>query len=103
LFDVGTSAPERRKPDMAVYTFRNKTTNATLQSTDPGFGFVTGHWTDLNRFKTPNLRGLSARAPYFHNGIADTLLDVVHHYEGALGFTFTPEQEADLVAFLGAL
>lgn len=103
LFDVGTSAPERRNADMAVYTFRNRTTSETLQSTDPGFGFVTGHWADLNRFKTPNLRGLSARAPYFHNGIATTLLDVVHHYETALGFTFTPQEEADLVAFLGAL
>ena len=57
----------------------------------------------MNRFKTPNIRGLAARAPYFHNGIADTLLDVVRHYEQALGFVYTAQQEADLVAFMTAL
>ena len=31
------------------------------------------------------------------------LNDVVHHYEMALGFDFTPAEEADLVAFLEAL
>jgi cytochrome c peroxidase len=44
-----------------------------------------------------------ARAPYFHNGIAATLKDVVIHYEVALGFVFTPEEEDDLVAFMEAL
>jgi cytochrome c peroxidase len=58
---------------------------------------------DLGRFKTPTLRALSARAPYFHNGIASTLEDVVRHYETHLGFVFTSEERADLVAFLKAL
>jgi len=103
LFNIGTSDPARRNPDMAVYTLRNKTTSATLDTTDPGKGFVTGLWTDLNRFKTPSLRGLAARGPYFHNGIATSLLDVVHLYEQSLGFVYTPAEEADLVAFLSAL
>jgi cytochrome c peroxidase len=103
LFDVGTSAGSRRKPDMAVYTLRNKNTGEVKDSTDPGFGFVTGKWNDLNRFKTPTMRGLSARAPFFHNGIAATLLDVVRHYEDAVGFDFTAAEEADLVAFMNAL
>jgi hypothetical protein len=48
--------------------------------------------------------GLSPRArPYFHNGIAATLEDVIHHYETHLGFIFTDEERADLVAFLNAL
>jgi cytochrome c peroxidase len=57
----------------------------------------------MDRFKTPSLRGISARAPYFHNGMAATLTDVVQHYELALAFDFTPAEEADLVAFLEAL
>lgn len=57
----------------------------------------------MDRFKVPSLRGLSARAPYFHNGTAATLDDVVLHYQQALGFQFTPEQRAALVAFLQAL
>jgi cytochrome c peroxidase len=58
---------------------------------------------DLGRFKTPTLRALSARAPYFHNEIASTIEDVVRYYETHLGFVFTSEERADLVAFLKAL
>ena len=35
----------------------------------------------MDRFKTPSLRGLAARPPYFHNGIAANLTEVVRHYE----------------------
>lgn len=68
-----------------------------------GRGQVTGLWTDLGRFKTPTLRALAARAPYFHNGIAPTIEDVVRHYEVHLGFVYTDQERADLVAFLKAL
>lgn len=51
----------------------------------------------------PSLRGLAARAPYFHNGIATTLDDVVAFYQTSLGFVFTSEEAAALVAFLRAL
>jgi cytochrome c peroxidase len=71
--------------------------------TDAGRGNVTGRWADLGRFKTPTLRALAARAPYFHNGGALTLEDVVRHYEKHLGFIFTDDERADLVAFLNAL
>ena len=64
---------------------------------------ITGLWNDLGKFKTPTLRALSARAPYFHNGVAPTLTDVVRHYETHLRFVFTDQQRADLVAFLSAL
>ncbi|RKH37509.1 hypothetical protein [Corallococcus sicarius] len=103
LFDVQASSPAFRKADMAVYTLRNTATGETLQTTDPGLGFVTGRWADLNRFKTPNLRGLAARAPYLHNGIVGSLPGVVTFYEQALGFDFTPREEEDLAAFLNAL
>jgi len=102
LFDVGVSRPEFG-PGKAVYTFQERATGATVDSTDPGRGIRTGAFADLNRFKTPNLRGLAARAPYFHNGIAADLTAVVRHYEAELGFAFTADEEADLVAFLEAL
>ena len=58
--------------------------------TDAGRGNVTGLWTDLGQFKTPTIRGLAARAPYFHNSIAETLEDVVRHYEQFLGLSTSP-------------
>jgi cytochrome c peroxidase len=103
LFDVGASRPDLANADMAVYTFQRNSDGAILESTDPGRGIRSGNFADLNRFKTPNLRGLAARAPYFHNGIAETLDEVVDHYETALGFVFTAEEQADLVAFMAAL
>jgi len=103
LFDIGTASVEARTPDLPLYTIRNRTTGDERQLTDTGRGNVTGLWNDLGRFKTPTLRALAARAPYFHNGIAATLDDVVRHYETHLGFVFTTLERADLVAFLKAL
>lgn len=103
LFNIRTASAEARTPDLPLYTFRNKKTGETIQLTDAGFGNITGKWDDLGLFKTPTLRGLAARAPYFHNGIARTLEDVVRHYEKLFGFQFTDEERADLVAFLNAL
>lgn len=102
LFDVGVSRPEFG-PGKAVYTFKRRSDGLELQSTDPGRGIRNGVFADLNKFKTPNLRGLGSRAPYFHNGIAKDLRAVVKHYEVALGFDFTDQEEDDLVAFMSAL
>jgi hypothetical protein len=103
LFDVGASRAEFRKPGMPLYTLRNKTTLVDRKTTDPGRAIRTGRWADIDKFKTPSMRGLAARAPYFHNGIAPTLKDVVIHYEVALGFVFTAKEREDLVAFMEAL
>jgi cytochrome c peroxidase len=103
LFDIGVSRPELANPDMAVYTFQRNSDGAIVRSTDPGRGIRSGNFADLNKFKTPNMRGLASRAPYFHNGIARTLGEVVEHYEAALGFVFTAQEAEDLVAFMAAL
>ena len=103
IFDIGASSPALAKPDMAVFTFQSRVDGAQVQTTDPGTGLRNGLFKDLNKFKTPNLRGLAARAPYFHGGSAETLEAVVQHYETALGFVFTPDEEEDLVAFMKAL
>jgi hypothetical protein len=103
LFDIGTASAAARTPDLPLYTFRNRATGETRQLTDAGQGNVTGAWSHLGRFKTPTLRALAARAPYFHNGIAATLEEVIRHYEIHLGFIFTNHERADLVAFLKAL
>ena len=103
LFDIRTASAAAATADLTLHTFRNRATGEIRQLTDAGRGNVTGLWNDLGKFKTPTLRALAARAPYFHNGIAATLEDVVHHYETHLGFIFTHRQRADLVAFLNAL
>jgi cytochrome c peroxidase len=71
--------------------------------TDPGRAMITGNCADIGKLKGPILRGLAARAPYFHNGSAATLLDVVNFYDQRFGIGFTAEQKEDLANFLNAL
>ena len=71
--------------------------------TDPGRALISGQCADIGKLKGPILRGLASRAPYFHNGAAATLPDVVNFYDQRFGLGFTKQQKADLVNFLNAL
>ena len=78
------------------------TTNCKT-TTDLGQALIDGKFDHVGKIKGPILRGLSARAPYFHNGSAQTLLNAVQFYEGRFGLVLTPQEESDLVAFLSVL
>jgi cytochrome c peroxidase len=78
-------------------------TSECVTTTDLGQALIDGKFDHVGRIKGPILRGLSARAPYFHNGSARTLLDAVRFYETRFGLALTPQEESDLVAFLSAL
>ena len=97
--DIGLTDASRRTPDMPLYTLR-RTTGETIQTTDPGRALLTGKWKDIGRFKGPILRGLAARAPYFHNGSAATLTDVVQFYNSRFNIGLTDAEVSDLVVFL---
>lgn len=81
---------------------------------------------DVGRFKAPTLRNIAVTAPYMHDGSVPTLDAAIEHYaaggrtiadgpnrgvgrdnpnksEAIGGFALTPEQRADLVAFLESL
>jgi hypothetical protein len=75
----------------------------TFQVTDIGRAMISGKCADIGKVKGPVLRGLAAREPYFHNGSAATLADVVEFYDRRFGIGLTAQQKADLVAFLNAL
>lgn len=55
------------------------------------------------RYRTTPLRGLLDHPPYFHDGSAATLVDVVEHYDTTLGLGLTDPQKADLVEYLKSL
>jgi hypothetical protein len=101
--DIGIADAVRRTPDLPLYTLRNLTTGDTIQTTDPGRALITGKWADIGKFKGPTLRALSSRAPYFHNGSAAGLDDVVDFYNGRFGIGLSAQEHADLVAFLRTL
>jgi cytochrome c peroxidase len=103
FFDLGVADAGRRTPDLPLYTLRCLTGRQVVRTTDPGRALVTGRCADIGRFKVPTLRGLAARAPYFHNGAAATLEQVVDFYDERFFIGLTAAEKADLVAFLRAL
>jgi cytochrome c2 len=56
-----------------------------------------------HKYRTTPLRALWQHPPYFHDGSAATLPDVVEHYDRVLGLGLSPQQKADLVAYLKSL
>ncbi len=88
---------------LPVYILRNVATQETVETTDPGRAMVTGKWKDVGKFMGPVWRALAARAPYFHNGSAATLGEVIEFYEKRFALGLTAREKSDLIAFLRAL
>jgi cytochrome c peroxidase len=93
---------------LPVFTVQCTDTSGPLQGqvftvTDLGRALITGRCADVGKVKGPILHGLAARAPYFHNGSAATLEDIVNFYDQRFSIGFTDQEKEDLVAFLKAL
>lgn len=82
--------------------------------TDDGLYYVSKREVDRGKFRTPSLRGLVHTAPYMHNGVLETLEDVVAFYNHGGGehpnksllirpLELTELEQADLVEFLKTL
>ena len=54
-------------------------------------------------YRTSPLRGIWQHAPYFHDGSAATLLDVVNKYDAKRSLGLTDAEKADLVEYLKSL
>jgi cytochrome c peroxidase len=96
-------------PDLPVYLISgcpnpfNAGEPESFYTTDPGKALISGLCSDFNRGKGPILRGLAARAPYFHNGAAADLDELVNFYNQRFQMNLTEAQKRDLVAFLNSL
>ena len=92
--------------DLPIFTvFCNAGPHAgtTYKVTDLGRAMISGKCADIGKIKGPVLRGLAGRAPFFHNGAAATLDDVVSFYDQRFEIGFTAQEKKDLVAFLKTL
>ncbi|HEX4136136.1 MAG TPA: hypothetical protein VHY84_16100 [Bryobacteraceae bacterium] len=74
-----------------------------VYTTDPGRALISGRCVDVGSIVMQQLRGLSARAPYFANGSATTLREVVDYYDRRFDIKFTDQEKEDLINFLAAL
>jgi cytochrome c peroxidase len=107
IADAGKNSPPaldiRDLPVFTIWCTSGPLAGQLFEVTDPGRALITGQCADIGKLKGPILRGLAARAPYFHNGSAATLADVVEFYDQRFDIGFTDQQKADLVAFLSSL
>lgn len=107
IADAGAlSPPHLDISGLPVFTLRCVTGPFAGRSyvvTDPGRALISGKCADIGKLKGPILRGLAARAPYFHNGSAATLMDVVNFYDERFHLNFSEQDKRDLVAFLDSL
>jgi len=111
--NIGTGDPSSASPSVNLggldvsylpkITVCRTGTRDCKTTTDLGQALIDGKFDHVGKIKGPILRGLSARAPFFHNGSAQTLLDAVRFYETRFGLVLTPQEESDLVAFLSVL
>ena len=103
LFDIGVSRPEFG-PGMAVYTFQDRNTPARpcrAPTRAAASATACSPTSTSSRRRTsavwPRARRISTTAS------PPTIPAIIDHYEAALGFDFTAQEEADLAAFLAAL
>jgi hypothetical protein len=106
---IAAGVAQLSMPDLPIYLLQGcpnpfaSGEPESFYSTDPGKALISGKCADFNRIKGPILRGLAARAPYFHNGSAADLHEVVNFYNQRFNMQLTEEQKSDLVAFLNSL
>ncbi len=106
-------------PDFTGDEFRNVGLYTGRRNlADRGRFDITHDSTDLGKFKVPGLRNVALTAPYMHNGMFQTLEDVIEFYDvpnqtvpGGFNrdtllntpLNLTVEEKADLKTFLEAL
>jgi hypothetical protein len=115
LHDIGTGGGSEAlggpAPDPALPIFRLTCTapattpyhGAVVLTNDPGKALISGKCADIGRKTIPQLRALASHAPYFSDGSASTLLDVVNFYNTRFKIGFSRQDKSDLVNFLAAL
>ncbi len=109
LMDEGLSDPAPPGLDVSglpVYSLQcmsGPLAGQTFVTTDIGYAAVSGQCQDMNKMKVFGLRNLAARAPYFHNGSAPGLSDVVNFYNQRFNIGLSVTDQANLVLFLQSL
>jgi len=107
--DISSALQQLTPPDLPVYEIsgcpdlKHPGHTTVFYTSDPGKALLTGQCADVGRGKGPILRGLAARAPYFHNGAAADLNQLVNFYNLRFRMNLTDKQKHDLIAFLNSL
>jgi hypothetical protein len=75
----------------------------TIFTHDPGRALITGKCIDVGATLTQQMRGLAARPPYFANGSAANLRELIDFYDRRFNIGYTEQEKQDLVNFMTTL
>jgi hypothetical protein len=87
------------KPGVTPHPFLGR----VIYTQDPGRALISGLCNDVGTIVMQQFRGLSARAPYFSNGSAASLRELVDFYDRRYSIGFSEGEKQDLVNFLSSL
>jgi hypothetical protein len=87
------------KPNVAPHPFLGR----VIYTQDPGRALISGKCNDVGTIVMQQFRGLAARAPYFANGSARTLRELVDFYDRRYSIGYSDDEKRDLVNFLSSL
>jgi hypothetical protein len=74
-----------------------------IYTSDPGRALISGRCVDVGSIVMQQFRGLAARAPYFSNGSAKSLRELVDFYDRRFDMKLSEQEKQDLINFLGVL
>ena len=112
FIDIGTTnlPTAKESPELPVFRITcdgsappHPQLGRTFLTQDPGRALSTGKCTDAGSIVMQQFRGLTARAPYFANGSAGDLTELVDFYNRRFKIGFTDQEKKDVVNFLGLL
>jgi cytochrome c peroxidase len=87
------------RPDVTPHPFLGR----IIYTHDPGRALITGKCVDVGSINMQQFRGLAARAPYFSNGSAKTIRDVVVYYNKRFNMHYSKQDIEDMTNFLSVL
>jgi len=100
----------KEKPEMPLFKITCDKAHAphpflgrVIYTQDPGRALITGRCNDVGTIVIQQFRGLAARAPYFSNGSARTLRELVDFYDRRFNIQYSEAEKEDLVNFLSTL
>jgi cytochrome c peroxidase len=76
---------------------------ALHEASETGMDPIEAQRSLTGKYRATPLRGSWQRPPYFHDGSAATLADVVAHYDSVMQLALSAPEEADLVEYLKSL
>lgn len=74
-----------------------------IYTQDPGHALISGKCDDVGSIVMQQFRGLASRAPYFSNGSASSIRELVDYYDRRFNMWLSDQEREDLVNFLSVL